>query len=174
MKQKPKLQALNTLLSNNNTVSLATMAAAEATMAVINLDARTARLRQSSRGGNLEADYRLVPHATLDAYVKEDKNNVIYSENNRTIYYDINGDRLTQRPSVRSAGSPVPAPTPAPGGQPQPNPPAPSSGIGYDDSEVTVTPGKGNTVAGFELTLKGQNQPLQGSFLWNGSKWVAK
>lgn len=170
--QYPKLQAVSRLLQSNDTVTLASMAGAEATLGVINMEAKVNRIRKESRGGNVEADSKLVPHTTFDAFVKIDKNDIIYSENDRTVYYDINGDRLTQRPAMRPTGSPAPAP--APGGQPQPNPPATSNGLGYDNSEVDVTPGKGNTVTGFELTLKGQNQPLQGSFLWNGSKWVAK
>lgn len=174
--QYPKLQAVSRLLQSNDTVTLASMAGAEATLGVINMEAKVNRIRKESRGGNVEADYRLVPHTTFDAFVKIDENDIIYSENDRTIYYDISGDRLTQRPAMRPAGSSAPAPAPAPGGQPQPNPPAPSSGLGYDDSEVNVTQGKGNTVTGFELTLKGQDQPLPGSFLWDipSKKWIAK
>ncbi len=177
--QHPKLQAVSRLLQSNDRVTLASMAGAEATLGVINMEAKVNRIRKESRGGNVEADYRLVPHTSFDAFVKEDKDNIIYSENSQTIYYDVNGDRLTQRPSVRPKGSPAPAPAgqaqqPQAGASPSPQPAPSSSGVGYDDSEVNVTQGKGNTVTGFELTLKGQNQPLQGSFLWNGSQWVAK
>ncbi len=175
MKQKPKLQALNTLLSNNNRVSLATMAAAEATMAVVNLDARTARLRQGSRGGNLEADYSLSPSRTFDANIRVDKNGVTFTENGQTVYFDADGNRMTQRPTQRSTASPAPAgQTQQPQAAASPQPAPSSSGVGYDASEVTPTPGVGNNATGFELTLQGSNQPLQGRFTWNGSKWIAK
>lgn len=175
MKQKPKLQALNTLLSNNEVVSLATMAAAEATMAVINLDARTARLRQSSRGGNLEANYSLSPSRTFDANIKVDKNGVTLTENGLTVYFDKDGNRMTQRPTQRSTASPAPAgQTQQPQAAAPSQPASPPSGVGYDASEVTPTPGVGNNATGFELTLKGSSQPLQGRFTWNGSKWIAK